>query len=773
MPSAIDFTLNLIDKMSGPAKAATLALSALESQLKSVKGLVGDLGKLSIKVPAATSAAHGGQSVATKAAKSEQLKLARSAEQLDKQRARALYAEYQKQERSKAVGHAVAAVQAHVGGGPQAAQLAGTLKEIAELAGGHGLLNLASTLGAPLRGVYGLKQAFYELGEGFEHITGISPAAAAGVAGVAAAAVIAAAGVVKLAEGLGELVIEGAHMAIEAVEAKEKTLDLLSAMLGSEEAAQRVVSAISDITKVTGIGSSRVAQLSRELAAAGESGDLLTDSMRAIAQAETVLPEAGEKLQKLTERAIQTGKFTLSPKQLVGTGLQTQKLYEEISRRTGVGVKQVEAQLKSGKIKAETGIAALNAVISNKFGGVAAKQAMDLDVQLQRFHDNVGKLFKDVHVEGFLNALQSILSIVDQATPAGAALHDVLSAAFDGLFKAAEAVIPYIKVALKGLVIIGLQIAIALKPLMRQLGATFGKDQQAGPQKLAEWMSMVGEAAGFVVSKMIALGPAFSLVGSAIMFTVSWGLRLVEGMFALLAVAATVETAIVGFGLAAVDAGKNVVTGLIQGIENAASQLYDTVVNLAETALSKFKEKFGIHSPSRVMAKMGGHLSAGLAGGIHAGAKASTGAMVGAGAHMSAHAGAGLSAGLREHAVLRASAGARAGIGIGVGARAGIGAHAGLGDPYRAAPQLEHTRRLELPHLAGNDNARPLPQAEPARLADKRGEKRGHGGAPSLHMEAGAVVINGVTGAADLEDKFPQMMADWWERQALQTGTGD
>ncbi len=69
--------------------------------------------------------------------------------------------------------------------------------------------------------------------------------------------------------------------------------------------------------------------------------------------------------------------------------------------------------------------------------------------------------------------------------------------------------------------------------------------------------------------------------------------------------------------------------------------------------------------------------------------------------------------------------------------------------------------------MVGNDNARPLP-----RIHDKSSESKHPAAAGGIHMEAGAVVINGVAGAADLEEKLPQMMSDWWERMALQTGTG-
>jgi hypothetical protein len=752
--SAITFTLGLIDRMSGPAKAAVSALVQLQDQLKNISDILKDMPKLSVKVPKLGDTAlkqakepagaifgPGRKEAAAAAKYRDQLELqsARAAEQLDKQRQRALYADYQKQERQKAAHHAIGAIQAHVApiaGADHAAQLAGTLKEVAELAGGHGLLNLASTLGAPLRGVYGLKQALGELGEGFEHVIGISPGVAAGIAGVAAAGVIAAAAIVKFGEAIGEWVFEGAHMALEAVEAKEKTLDLLEAMLGSKDAAEEVTAAIGQITKVTGVSGSRVAQLARELSAAGEAGDLLTSSMKAIAQAETVLPEGGAKLQKITERAIQTGNFALSPKQLVGTGLQVQKLYEEIARRTGVGVKQVEAQLKAGKVSAETGIAAMNAVISEKFGGVAAKQAKDLDVQIQRFHANISKLFKDVNVEGFLDKLQSILAIVDQSTESGKALHDVLTGAFNAVFKVVEKVAPYVEIFFLGLELAALKVANAIRRVAAAWGISFGDENKEAVDSFEDAMIGFADGIGRVAHGMEVLAgytgvweTIATYVGMLVDFT---GFLIgpfvdAELAFVRLGIAALLVVDYLSrFGAEAEQAGVSLVSGLVSGIKNAAVQLYDAVVDLAKTAMQKFRDIFQIHSPSRVMAGMGANISAGLAHGISSGARSSSSAMVGAGIQLSSGAATGAQLGLLSH----------------------------------------------VPHaLAMNDNAL-ADRSVPVRSAEPSAA-RGHGGPAVLHMEAGAVVIQlGSGGAAELEDKFPQMMSDWWERAALSSGTG-
>lgn len=63
-------------------------------------------------------------------------------------------------------------------------------------------------------------------------------------------------------------------------------------------------------------------------------------------------------------------------------------------------------------------------------------------------------------------------------------------------------------------------------------------------------------------------------------------------------------------------AGKDVIDGLVRGISNGAGAVVNKVKEICSGALDAVKSFFGIKSPSKVMAKMGGFLSTGFAGGI-------------------------------------------------------------------------------------------------------------------------------------------------------------
>ncbi|VVE41617.1 phage tail protein [Pandoraea communis] len=62
--------------------------------------------------------------------------------------------------------------------------------------------------------------------------------------------------------------------------------------------------------------------------------------------------------------------------------------------------------------------------------------------------------------------------------------------------------------------------------------------------------------------------------------------------------------------------GANIVQGLVNGITSAASSVKDAVMGLGERTISWFKDKLGIHSPSRVFSELGGFTMAGLEQGI-------------------------------------------------------------------------------------------------------------------------------------------------------------
>lgn len=65
--------------------------------------------------------------------------------------------------------------------------------------------------------------------------------------------------------------------------------------------------------------------------------------------------------------------------------------------------------------------------------------------------------------------------------------------------------------------------------------------------------------------------------------------------------------------------GSQLMQGLVRGIETGLAKVKDAITGAGDATITWFKDKLGIHSPSRVFAQLGGYTMAGLQQGIAAG----------------------------------------------------------------------------------------------------------------------------------------------------------
>ncbi|WP_346833835.1 phage tail tape measure protein [Pseudomonas koreensis] len=73
--------------------------------------------------------------------------------------------------------------------------------------------------------------------------------------------------------------------------------------------------------------------------------------------------------------------------------------------------------------------------------------------------------------------------------------------------------------------------------------------------------------------------------------------------------------------------GNMLVSGLVNGLLSGLGQIKDAVSSVADSAINMFKEKLGIHSPSRVFTALGGFTMAGLTQGLQGGQDGPLGAI--------------------------------------------------------------------------------------------------------------------------------------------------
>lgn len=628
MADALAFTLQLNDKFSRNAAKASAAASKLVSDILALRDAIAQvqaLGDVRLKVsgkvgPLGKAAAKGDPNATGAAAvfKVDPAKAAKAAEKAAKQQQAA------EQKGLKAKQLAERAAQKDVERKLRFSQKADNeIKKAQKLAAANVAKKAKAEEAAAKKHARSLK-SIQDADKAHQFVNSLADS----LAFLTNPATLAAAAVTALGAAFAYAVIQGGALALEVTEAKGDTLDMLEAMLGTAKAASDTYAQVEQLTRDFAISLSAAQGLAQSLTAAGVTdATQLQNAMRGIAQLDSVIKGAGGKIENIITKAAQTGKFQFTTKQLVGTGIQVSALYEEIARRTGQGVKEVEAQLQKGKIAADVGIAALTAVIDTKFGKLSSGQAADFSAQMVKLKDNLKSLFDSVDTGPFLAALKTLVSLFDSSTASGQTLKTVITGVFDKLFTVATAVIPYVKTLLLGLAIISLRVYLAFKPLVKAITDAFGGDASKGPKDLAGFMSELAINIGLVVGefvKLLTIPGVFDLLVFGVKVA-AFSLRFLATSFLVLQTTAVFFLAIgmriyrffIELPGKALSAGRALMDGLINGLANP-ERLYQAVVNLAQGALAKFKAVFGISSPSKVMEKMGGHVVAGFNQGLDA-----------------------------------------------------------------------------------------------------------------------------------------------------------
>lgn len=208
--------------------------------------------------------------------------------------------------------------------------------------------------------------------------------------------------------------------------------------------------------------------------------------------------------------------------------------------------------------------------------------------------------------------LESLLSMVP-------ALIDGAMQLFMGIVQALPLVIPPLLEAVVGLIPMVVETLISLtQTLLDGAMQLFMALAHALPIILPSLLLAVIELMPSIIETLITLIPEL-LAGAVQLF-----MALVQAVPMILgdlwAAVTDMGTQLVGkvieIGPAMLDAGKQLIGGLVQGIKDKATAAVDAITEVGGKILGGIKGFFGIKSPSRVMAGVGGFLDEGLAGGI-------------------------------------------------------------------------------------------------------------------------------------------------------------
>jgi len=215
-------------------------------------------------------------------------------------------------------------------------------------------------------------------------------------------------------------------------------------------------------------------------------------------------------------------------------------------------------------------------------------------------------------IEIITTLLTSILSNLPQLLEAGVKL---LLALIQGLIQ----MIPQL---LAG----AIQIMMAL---LKSIVDYVPKLLQAGVQLLQALIQGIASLIGSLVSTIASMmGQVVSKIASFLGQMLSGGANLIRNLISGIgsmigsvvgkigSMGSSMISCVTGFAGQMVSAGVNLVQGFINGIGSMVSSAVNAAANMASSALNAVKGFLGIHSPSRVMEKMGVYTGQGFVNGI-------------------------------------------------------------------------------------------------------------------------------------------------------------
>ena len=425
---------------------------------------------------------------------------------------------------------------------------------------------------------------------------------------------------------LGAAVVAGAAFAIEASEAKMKTIALFNAMGEGKISGEQVDDMLDDMRTRLGITKDAMVPFTTQIMKMGiTSQDTIEKMTEASLSAKALAGGAdsgANAFLKLTEKvklASDSGqKLKIPAKALAGQFAEMGLNIDDVAASMGVSSKVLAEGLKAGTTDATKFGNALQDALIKKGKGPLEQMSLSTGNLAQMLKEYIGDLFEDLgpSIKPFLEQVKQLFGIFDSKTkPSGQALKQGIEGFFKKVFEIAAKLVPMVKHFFLQMIIYGLQLYIALKPIVKSFEQWYQRISTNQKVINALHMVMKGLKIAFV---SIAIGVGLVLaVFMALQAAVLFGIAQFAALGAIIAVFVTnAFKALADWVGSAAGAAKDFVMGLVNGITNGATQIVNAVTGLATKAKDTFKNALGIHSPSKVGVELGGHFGGGIAGGI-------------------------------------------------------------------------------------------------------------------------------------------------------------
>lgn len=257
-------------------------------------------------------------------------------------------------------------------------------------------------------------------------------------------------------------------------------------------------------------------------------------------------------------------------------------------------------------------------------GGLMQKYLLSTTVQVRKLKENLQMIASGIPIGGFLKALNEVLGVFRATEPAGKALQTILQSLFGPVFgKNADDAATSLRRFTKQVMIVALDVAIWFARMRRDVKRNVADVKGYLLEKLG--LTIDPTSVDNFKANLRALQVTFEMLGKVTQVVLFPMKMLFLGVATSLAI---VTAAVYGLGElwhdvfdkgGWLDAGKNIVLGIVEGIKSGAGELWNALKGLAQGAIDVFTGKMKIRSPSRVMMGLGRHTSAGVAVGVNAG----------------------------------------------------------------------------------------------------------------------------------------------------------
>lgn len=247
--------------------------------------------------------------------------------------------------------------------------------------------------------------------------------------------------------------------------------------------------------------------------------------------------------------------------------------------------------------------------------------------------ENIGPIL-EAGVQILMALIQGLIQMIPELIVAAIEIiTTLLTSILSNLPQLLEAGVKLLLALIQGLIqMIPQLLAGALQIMMALLKAIVDyvpKLLQAGVQLLQALIQGIASLLGSLVSTIASMmGQVVSKIASFLGQMLSGGANLIRNLISGIgsmigsvvgkigSMGSSMISSITGFAGQMVSAGVNLVQGFINGIGSMVSSAVNAAANMASSALNAVKGFLGIHSPSRVMEKMGVYTGQGFVNGI-------------------------------------------------------------------------------------------------------------------------------------------------------------